>query len=123
MDGPISARATRRSAIWSSFRRHPILKINRTFTPDLIHDHASHASHAMVTKIIELPHMLDMLVVTEGVETATQCAAASLLGERILPGLVLRPSHVGRMPRQSAPGAGIAEPRTWWHVRYDPGLP
>ena len=60
-----------------------ILKIDRTFTADLIHDHAS---HAMVTKIIELAHMLDLLVVTEGVETAAQSAAASLLGSEFCQG-------------------------------------
>jgi diguanylate cyclase (GGDEF)-like protein len=60
-----------------------ILKIDRTFTADLIHDQAS---HAMVTKIIELAHMLDLLVVTEGVETAAQCAAASLLGSEFYQG-------------------------------------
>ncbi len=60
-----------------------ILKIDRTFTADLVHDQAS---HAMVTKIIELAHMLDLLVVTEGVETAAQCAAASLLGSEFYQG-------------------------------------
>ncbi len=60
-----------------------ILKIDRTFTADLIHDQAS---HAMVTKIIELAHMLDLSVVTEGVETAAQCAAASLLGSEFYQG-------------------------------------
>jgi EAL domain-containing protein (putative c-di-GMP-specific phosphodiesterase class I) len=60
-----------------------ILKIDRTFTADLIHDQAS---HAMVTKIIEFAHMLDLSVVTEGVETAAQCAAASLLGSEFYQG-------------------------------------
>jgi len=60
-----------------------ILKIDRTFTADFIHDQTS---HAMVTKIIELAHMLDLSVVTEGVETAAQCAAASLLGSEFYQG-------------------------------------
>ena len=54
-----------------------IVKIDRTFTADLTHDHAS---HAIVTKIIELAHMLDLSVVSEGVETAAQRTAVSLLG-------------------------------------------
>jgi diguanylate cyclase (GGDEF)-like protein len=60
-----------------------ILKIDRTFTADLIHDHAS---HAIVTKIIELAHMLDLAVVTEGVETAAQRAAVSLMGSEFYQG-------------------------------------
>ena len=69
----------------SYLRQFPvdILKIDRTFTADLVHDQAS---HAMVTKIIELAHMLDLSVVTEGVETAAQCAAASLLGSEFYQG-------------------------------------
>jgi diguanylate cyclase (GGDEF)-like protein len=60
-----------------------ILKIDRTFTADLIHDPAS---HAIVTKIIELAHMLDLAVVSEGVETAAQRAAVSLLGSEFYQG-------------------------------------
>jgi diguanylate cyclase (GGDEF)-like protein len=60
-----------------------ILKIDRTFTADLLHDPAS---HAIVTKTIELAHMLDLAVVTEGVETAAQCAIASLLGSEFYQG-------------------------------------
>ena len=69
----------------SYLRQFPvdILKIDRTFTADLVHDQAS---HAMVTKIIELAHMLDLSVVTEGVETAAQSAAASLLGSEFYQG-------------------------------------
>jgi diguanylate cyclase (GGDEF)-like protein len=60
-----------------------ILKIDRTFTADLLHDPTS---HAIVTKTIELAHMLDLAVVTEGVETAAQCAIASLLGSEFYQG-------------------------------------
>jgi diguanylate cyclase (GGDEF)-like protein len=60
-----------------------ILKIDRTFTADLLHDPAS---HAIVTKIIELAHMLDLAVVSEGVETAAQRAAVSLLGSEFYQG-------------------------------------
>src|SRR5450756_1154205 len=63
----------------SYLRQFPvdILKIDRTFTADLVHDEAS---HAVVTKVIELAHMLDLSVVTEGVETAAQRAEAATLG-------------------------------------------
>ncbi len=60
-----------------------ILKIDRTFTAELMHDPAS---HAIVTKTIELAHMLDLTVVTEGVETAAQCAIASRLGSEFYQG-------------------------------------
>jgi diguanylate cyclase (GGDEF)-like protein len=60
-----------------------ILKIDRTFTADLVHDPAS---HAIVTKVIELAHMLDLSVVTEGVETAAQCAEAAILGSEFYQG-------------------------------------
>ena len=92
-----------------------ILKIDRTFTADLIHDPAS---HAIVTKIIELAHMLDLAVVSEGVETAAQRAAVSLLGSEFYQGyyfarpmsaesvgslLAAGPTlHTGRRRRRSA---------------------
>jgi diguanylate cyclase (GGDEF)-like protein len=60
-----------------------ILKIDRTFTADLVHDPVS---HAIVTKTIELAHMLDLSVVTEGVETAAQCAEATTLGSEYYQG-------------------------------------
>jgi EAL domain-containing protein (putative c-di-GMP-specific phosphodiesterase class I) len=60
-----------------------ILKIDRTFTADIIHDPSS---HAIVTKIIELAHLLDLSVVTEGVETAAQCDAVSMLGSEFYQG-------------------------------------
>ena len=55
-----------------SFLKHfPVdsVKIDRTFTADLVHDPAS---HAIASKMIELAHLLDLSVVTEGVETAAQ---------------------------------------------------
>jgi diguanylate cyclase (GGDEF)-like protein len=54
-----------------------ILKIDRSFTADLVHNTAS---HAIVSKVIELAHLLDLTVVTEGVETAEQRAEAAALG-------------------------------------------
>jgi diguanylate cyclase (GGDEF)-like protein len=46
-----------------------IVKIDQSFIGKLTE---SDASHAIVTKTIELAHMLDLLVVCEGVETAAQ---------------------------------------------------
>jgi EAL domain-containing protein (putative c-di-GMP-specific phosphodiesterase class I) len=57
--------------------------IDRTFTADLVHDPAS---HAIVTKIIELAHLLDLAVLTEGVETAAQRAEAVALGSEYYQG-------------------------------------
>jgi EAL domain-containing protein (putative c-di-GMP-specific phosphodiesterase class I) len=69
----------------SYLKRFPvdILKLDRTFTADLVHDQAS---HAIVTKTIELAHMLDLSVITEGVETAAQCAEATTLGSEYYQG-------------------------------------
>jgi EAL domain-containing protein (putative c-di-GMP-specific phosphodiesterase class I) len=58
-----------------------ILKIDRTFTADLVHDEASHA-----IVIIELAHILDLSVVTEGVETAAQCTEGDTLGREFYQG-------------------------------------
>jgi diguanylate cyclase (GGDEF)-like protein len=60
-----------------------IVKIDRVFTADLMRDAAS---HAIVTKVIELAHLLDLSVVTEGVETAAQCAEADMLGSECYQG-------------------------------------
>jgi diguanylate cyclase (GGDEF)-like protein len=63
-----------------SFLKHfPVdsVKIDRIFTADLVHDQAS---HAIASKMIELAHLLDLSVVTEGVETAEQRDEAHLMG-------------------------------------------
>jgi sensor c-di-GMP phosphodiesterase-like protein len=46
-----------------------ILKIDQTFIANLTE---SKASHAIVAKTIELAHLLDLVVVCEGVETVEQ---------------------------------------------------
>jgi diguanylate cyclase (GGDEF)-like protein len=46
-----------------------IVKIDQSFIAELTRNHAS---HAIVTKTIELAHLLNLLVVCEGVETAEQ---------------------------------------------------
>ena len=69
-----------------SFLKHfPVdsVKIDRIFTADLVHDPAS---HAIASKMIELAHLLDLSVVTEGVETAAQRDEALLLGSECYQG-------------------------------------
>jgi EAL domain-containing protein (putative c-di-GMP-specific phosphodiesterase class I) len=55
----------------SYLKRFPvdIVKLDRSFIADLGQDKTS---HAIVLKIIELAHLLDLAVVSEGVETAEQ---------------------------------------------------
>jgi diguanylate cyclase (GGDEF)-like protein len=54
-----------------------IVKLDQSFIADLGRDAAS---HAIVTKIIELAHLLNLSVVSEGVETAEQNDEVRLLG-------------------------------------------
>jgi diguanylate cyclase (GGDEF)-like protein len=54
-----------------------IVKLDRSFIADLGRDAAS---HAIVTKIIELAHLLNISVVSEGVETEEQNDEVRLLG-------------------------------------------
>jgi EAL domain-containing protein (putative c-di-GMP-specific phosphodiesterase class I) len=69
-----------------SFLKHfPVdsVKIDRIFTADLVHDSAS---HAIASKMIELAHLLDLSVVTEGVETADQRDEARRMGSECYQG-------------------------------------
>jgi diguanylate cyclase (GGDEF)-like protein len=63
----------------SYLKRFPIdiVKIDQMFIADLSRDRVS---HAIVSKVIELAHLLDMTVVAEGVETADQHHEVALLG-------------------------------------------
>jgi diguanylate cyclase (GGDEF)-like protein len=54
-----------------------VVKIDRSFIADLARDRAS---FAIVAKVIELAHMLDMAVVSEGVETVDQLREVATLG-------------------------------------------
>ena len=69
----------------SFLKQFPVdsVKIDRIFTADLVHDSAS---HAIVSKMIELAHLLDLSVVTEGVETAAQRDEALLMGSECYQG-------------------------------------
>jgi diguanylate cyclase (GGDEF)-like protein len=81
-----------------SFLKHfpvDVVKIDRLFTADLVHDPAS---HAIASKMIELAHLLDLSVVTEGVETADQCDEARLLGSECYQGYYFaRPMSAGSL--------------------------
>ena len=54
-----------------------VVKLDQSFISDLAEDAAS---HAIVSKIIELAHLLDLSVISEGVETAEQLREVSTLG-------------------------------------------
>ena len=53
-----------------------IVKIDQSFITDLTRDRSS---HAIVSKSIELAHLLDLAVVAEGVETEEQYEAIAAL--------------------------------------------
>ena len=81
-----------------SFLKHfpvDVVKIDRIFTADLLHDAAS---HAIAGKMIELAHLLDLSVVTEGVETAAQRDEAGRLGSECYQGYYFaRPMTAGSL--------------------------
>jgi diguanylate cyclase (GGDEF)-like protein len=62
----------------SYLRQFPVdvIKIDQSFIADLAQNHAS---HAIVSKTIELAHLLDLIVVCEGVETQEQDQQVSAL--------------------------------------------
>ncbi len=62
----------------SYLKRFPvdIVKIDQSFITDLTRDKSS---HAIVSKSVELAHLLDMVVVAEGVETEDQYQAVAAL--------------------------------------------
>jgi predicted signal transduction protein with EAL and GGDEF domain len=63
----------------SYLRQFPfdMIKINQSFVADLVDQGAS---HAIVSKTIELAQLLDLLVVCEGVQTPEQYHQVSVLG-------------------------------------------
>ena len=74
-----------------------IVKLDQSFISDLGQDRTS---HAIVMKIIELAHLLDLTVVSEGVETAEQHEVVIGPRQRLLSGLPSRTAHVPRwIPR------------------------
>jgi diguanylate cyclase (GGDEF)-like protein len=64
---------------FSYLKQFPVdfVKLDRTFISDLGNDKAS---HSIVTKIIELAHLLELGVVSEGVETVEQYREVATLG-------------------------------------------
>ena len=63
----------------SYLKRYPIdvVKIDQSFIADVDRDESS---HAIVSKTIEMAHLMDLTVVCEGVETAQQHVALAALG-------------------------------------------
>ncbi|MHB1598946.1 MAG: putative bifunctional diguanylate cyclase/phosphodiesterase [Acidimicrobiales bacterium] len=60
-----------------------ILKIDQGFVANFLEDPSS---HAIVTKVIELAHLLDITIVSEGVETTEQHGALATLGSEYCQG-------------------------------------
>ena len=72
-----------------------IVKIDQSFIARLT---LSRASHAIVTKTIELAHLLDLMVVCEGVETAEQGREVAALTSDFSQGFYLaRPMPAGML--------------------------
>jgi len=63
-----------------------VVKLDRSFVIDMAQ---SRASHAIVAKVIELAHLLDLTVVAEGVETAEQHKEVERLGSDFSQGYYL----------------------------------
>jgi diguanylate cyclase (GGDEF)-like protein len=81
----------------SYLQRFPldIVKIDQTVTTHVTGDRAS---HAIVGKVIELAHLLDMAVVAEGVETAEQLHEVGTLGSEFCQGFYFaRPMPVDQL--------------------------
>ena len=95
----------------SYLKRFPVdvVKIDQGFTADLARDRAS---HAIVSKVIELAHMLDLTVVTEGVETDEQHSEVRRLGSEYCQGYYFaRPMSAERfatLTDQAGAGAATA---------------
>jgi EAL domain-containing protein (putative c-di-GMP-specific phosphodiesterase class I) len=69
----------------SYLKRYPIdiVKIDQSFIADVDRDESS---HAIVSKTIEMAHLMDLTVVCEGVETAEQHQALTELGSDLCQG-------------------------------------
>ncbi len=69
----------------SYLKRYPIdiVKIDQSFIADVDRDESS---HAIVSKTIEMAHLMDLTVVCEGVETAEQHRALAELGSDLCQG-------------------------------------
>ena len=81
----------------SYLKRFPvdIVKIDQSFITDLIRDKSS---YAIVSKTIELAHLLDLAVICEGVETVEQHRAVASLGSDFCQGYFFaRPMDAGRI--------------------------
>ena len=82
-----------------------IVKLDQSFVLDILHDRAS---HAIVTKIIELAHLLDLEVVSEGVETVEQYQEVATLGSDLCQGFYFaKPMTVDTLGDFVASASGI----------------
>ncbi len=74
----------------SYLKRFPVdvVKIDQSFITDIARDRSS---HAIVSKTIELAHLLDLSVVCEGVETHEQHLAIAGLGSDLCQGFFFGP--------------------------------
>jgi EAL domain-containing protein (putative c-di-GMP-specific phosphodiesterase class I) len=91
----------------SYLKRFPFdtVKIDRSFVADLAHDPAS---HAIVYTVTELAHLLGMIVVAEGVETAAQHQQVTLLGCDFAQGFYFAPpTEAYLVASLLAPVAGV----------------
>jgi diguanylate cyclase (GGDEF)-like protein len=94
-----------------------IIKLDQNFIAVLFRDRTS---HAIVLKIIELAHLLELGVVSEGVESAEQAAEMTNLGSEFCQGnyfsLPLRPGELDVLMRRGAPGhtPRLPAPRRTW---------
>ncbi len=78
-----------------------IVKIDQRFITDLDRDKSS---HAIVSKTIELAHLLDLTVVCEGVETEGQHQAVARLSSDFCQGFhFCRPTHIGKFDGRYMP--------------------
>ena len=70
-----------------------IVKIDRAFIADLGREPTS---RLIVSAIVRLAHSLQMTVVAEGIESANQYRRGGGARMRLVPGLLLRPTDLGR---------------------------
>ncbi len=73
-----------------------IVKIDRAFIADL---GSEPTSRLIVSAIVRLAHSLQMTVVAEGIESDQPVRRGRGARLRLLPGLLLRPTRLGRGPR------------------------
>jgi diguanylate cyclase (GGDEF)-like protein len=96
--------------------RFPVdaVKIDQSFIEDLVHDSSS---HAIVSKTIEMAHLLDLIVVCEGVETEAQHRVITELGSDFCQGFYFASPMSGECleHQMRVQNSSIVLARTWRH--------